>query len=277
VKAHINRSTLIRLALIASLIVHLVTMSTRLHADSGSCGGATTTVPFTDVAGSIFFCSIAEAFFSGLTNGTTSTTYSPSQNVPRDQMAAFITRTLDQSLTRGSRRAALNQWWTPQGPSSIPTTPTGSDPVAVASDGADLWVVNEHGSIVRVRASDRKLLSTFTAPGFGSSVLVARGLIYAARHSQSGTEDLYSIDPAQTGGAATFVVKTGEDISVTFDQAGVYGVKCLPHYGMGMVAMIVVGTPTNIDQAKAVPQVGKAKQVFTTLFEKLEASKTAAR
>ncbi len=78
-------------------------------------------------------------------------------------------------------------------------------------------------------------------------------------------------------GAATFVGKTGEDISVTFDQAGVYGVKCLPHYGMGMVAMIVVGTPTNIDQAKAVPQVGKAKQVFTTLFEKLEASKTAAR
>jgi pseudoazurin len=78
-------------------------------------------------------------------------------------------------------------------------------------------------------------------------------------------------------GAATFAGKTGEDISVKFDQAGVYGVKCLPHYGMGMVAMIVVGTPTNIDQAKAVPQVGKAKQVFTTLFEKLEASKTAAR
>jgi hypothetical protein len=42
------------------------------------------------------------------------------------------------------------------------------------------------------------------------------------------------------------------------------------------VAMIVVGTPTNLDQAKAVPQVGKARQVFATLFEKLEASKTAA-
>jgi hypothetical protein len=63
---------------------------------------------------------------------------------------------------------------------------------------------------------------------------------------------------------------------VKFDQAGVYGVKCMPHYGMGMVAMIVVGTPANIDQAKAVPQVGKAKQVFATLFEKLEAGKTAA-
>jgi pseudoazurin len=78
-------------------------------------------------------------------------------------------------------------------------------------------------------------------------------------------------------GAAAFSGKSGEDVSVKFDQAGIYGVKCLPHYGMGMVAMIVVGTPTNIDQAKAVPQVGKAKQVFATLFEKLEASKAASR
>jgi pseudoazurin len=78
-------------------------------------------------------------------------------------------------------------------------------------------------------------------------------------------------------GAATFIGKNGEDIAVKFDQAGFYGVKCAPHYGMGMVAMIVVGTPTNEEQAKAVPQVGKAKQVFATLFERLAATKTAAR
>jgi pseudoazurin len=77
-------------------------------------------------------------------------------------------------------------------------------------------------------------------------------------------------------GATAFTGKNGEDIRVTFDKDGIYGIKCLPHYGMGMVAMIVVGTPANLDQAKAVPQVGKAKQVFATLFEKLEASKTAA-
>ena len=78
-------------------------------------------------------------------------------------------------------------------------------------------------------------------------------------------------------GAAPFVGKNNEDIAVKFDQEGVYGIKCLPHYGMGMVAMIVVGKPGNVDQAKAVPQVGKAKQVFATLFGKLEASKTASR
>jgi pseudoazurin len=78
-------------------------------------------------------------------------------------------------------------------------------------------------------------------------------------------------------GGVTFIGKTGEDVAVKFDQAGIYGVKCAPHYGMGMVAMIVVGTPTNEEQAKAVPQVGKAKQVFATLFERLAATKTAAR
>ena len=77
-------------------------------------------------------------------------------------------------------------------------------------------------------------------------------------------------------GAASFVGKNGEDVAVTFDKEGVYGVKCLPHYGMGMVAMVVVGNPVNADQARAVPQVGKAKQVFATLFGRLEASKTAA-
>jgi pseudoazurin len=78
-------------------------------------------------------------------------------------------------------------------------------------------------------------------------------------------------------GATPFQGKNGEDVAVKFDQEGVYGVKCLPHYGMGMVAMIAVGSPTNVDQAKAVPQAGKAKQVFATLFDKLEASKTASR
>lgn len=78
-------------------------------------------------------------------------------------------------------------------------------------------------------------------------------------------------------GAVPFVGGNGEDISVKFDQAGIYGVKCLPHYAMGMVAMIVVGTPTNIEQAKAVPQVGKAKQIFATLFERVEAAKTLSR
>jgi hypothetical protein len=90
-----KRRSLIRMTLIVALASIITTASTHLRADTGTCSGQMITLPFTDVAGSPFFCSIAEAYFSGLSNGTSSTTYSPSQNVPRDQMAAFITRTQD--------------------------------------------------------------------------------------------------------------------------------------------------------------------------------------
>lgn len=76
--------------------------------------------------------------------------------------------------------------------------------------------------------------------------------------------------------AAPLAGKSCEDVAVTFDKPGVYGVKCLPHYGMGMVAMVVVGTPTNLDEARAIPQTGKAKQVMAGLFDKL-AAQTAAK
>jgi pseudoazurin len=76
--------------------------------------------------------------------------------------------------------------------------------------------------------------------------------------------------------AAPFAGKSGEDIAVTFDRPGIYGVKCLPHFGMGMVAMVVVGTPANLDEAKATPLAGKAKQVMAGLFDKL-AAQTAAK
>jgi pseudoazurin len=70
-------------------------------------------------------------------------------------------------------------------------------------------------------------------------------------------------------GAVPFVGKVNQDITVTFDKPGMYGVKCLPHYGMGMVGLIVVGTPANQSEAMAVTHPGKAKQVMTALFGKL--------
>jgi pseudoazurin len=67
-------------------------------------------------------------------------------------------------------------------------------------------------------------------------------------------------------GAEPFKGKPGEEVTVTLDKEGVYGVKCAPHYGMGMVALIEVGSPVNADAAKAVKQTGKAKTVFAELF-----------
>src|SRR6516225_6211612 len=150
-----NRRLTIRIFLLVSFVTGLTLTSTRLHADSGTCGGVTTTVPFTDVMSSPFFCQIAEAFFSGLTNGTSATTYSPSANVTRDQMAAFITRTQDSALRRGNKRAALDQWASPVALPLTGRTTVGTGTIFVKSDGADLWVADFTSSDVkRVRASD---------------------------------------------------------------------------------------------------------------------------
>lgn len=81
--------------------------------------------------------------------------------------------------------------------------------------------------------------------------------------------DAQSIDGMLPPGAEPFKGKISEEIKITVTAEGVYGVKCLPHYGMGMVAMIVVGNPVNADEAKAVKQPGKAKKVFAELFAEI--------
>lgn len=69
-------------------------------------------------------------------------------------------------------------------------------------------------------------------------------------------------------GAEPFIGKMNEQADVTFKQNGVYGIKCKPHYGMGMVALIVVGEPANLEAAAAAKHPGKAKQVFADLVAK---------
>jgi pseudoazurin len=86
-----------------------------------------------------------------------------------------------------------------------------------------------------------------------------------------------TVDGMLPEGGQKFVGKVNEELAITFDKAGVYGYKCKPHYGMGMVGMIVVGDATNTDQAKEAKHPGKAKQAFANLFDKLAATQTAAK
>jgi hypothetical protein len=200
---NIRRQTWMSASLVLALALLITAASTRLQADSGTCGGQIINLPFTDVAGNAFFCQIAAAYFSGLTNGTTATTYSPGNVVTREQMAAFITRTQDSALRRGSRRAALNQW-TQGAFSAGGITTVGTDPRFVQCDGADLWVANNiDGTVSRVRASDGKLLETWTGAEGAYGVLVARGRIFVTGNTIPGK--LYRIDPKQAAGSVTLV------------------------------------------------------------------------
>ncbi|HSE97424.1 MAG TPA: S-layer homology domain-containing protein [Blastocatellia bacterium] len=194
-----TRRLMNRAALLLAFIAVLAVASTRMRAEAGMCGGNNVSLPFADVQGNQFFCQIAAAYFSGLTNGTGPNSYSPGNNVSREQMAAFITRTLDQSLRRGSRRAALERWWTPQGPTDIALTTVGQAPRNVKSDGEHLWVANGDGTVSQVQASTGKLLGTWTGADTTWDLLVARGGIYVTGLDNPGK--LYRIDPAQSPGA----------------------------------------------------------------------------
>lgn len=221
------------LTLVMSMLITLSGTVSLLRADTGICGNTNVTLPFTDVAGNPFFCQIAAAYFSGLTSGAGGSSYNPSGTVNRDQMAAFITRTLDQSLKRGSRRAALKQFWTPHDSFEVPLTTVGNHPLGVACDGADLWVANAgDGTVSRVRASDRKLLETWTGANTAERVLVAKGRIYVLGGS-NGPAKLYQIDPTQPAGVVTTlnvnlgvgtadIAFDGERIWLTNDGGGIH-------------------------------------------------------
>lgn len=77
-----------------------------------------------------------------------------------------------------------------------------------------------------------------------------------------------SIPEMMPAGAEPFIGKMNEQADITFQQPGVYGIKCKPHYGMGMVALVVVGEPTNLDAAATAKHPGKAKQTFADLVAK---------
>jgi len=61
-------------------------------------------------------------------------------------------------------------------------------------------------------------------------------------------------------GAEAWKGKINEEITVTFDQEGFYGYKCLPHFALGMVGLIQVGEPATPPDAAVTDKLpGKAK------------------
>jgi hypothetical protein len=199
-----------------------------LRADTGSCGGASASLPFTDVVGSPFFCQIAEAFFSALIDDTSGTKFDPQGNVTREQMAGFITRTQDSALGRASKRAALGQFWTttPHYDLGLARTTVGGNPSSVKSDGADLWVVGIGGNtVVRVRSSDGTLLGKWKKASEASHVLVAMGRVFVTADTNPGS--LYMIDPAQPPGPVSNVAgneMTAFPSELSFDGGRVWTV-----------------------------------------------------
>ncbi len=246
------RSYLCRATVLLALVTILSIASTRLHADTGSCSGQSITLPFTDVPSSnIFFCQIAQAFFTGLTNGTSDTTYSPTQPVPREQMAAFITRTQDSALKRGSRRATAGQWFMPQDVGVLKTTPVGNDPGFNCFDGEDIWVANfTSGSVTRVHASDGRVVGTWSGANFANNTISAAGFIYVTGLENPGK--IYRIDPTLAPGIVTEVENNlgASPVSITYDELNLWTANVgtgVPGTGSITRYNIVTDTETTFD------------------------------
>ena len=69
----------------------------------------------------------------------------------------------------------MDQFWTSQNSSVLGLTTVGTTPNYLRSDGTDVWVSNSPRTISRVRASDGKLLETWTGAAAAREQLVGDG------------------------------------------------------------------------------------------------------
>ena len=89
---------------------------------------------------------------------------------------------------------------------------------------------------------------------------------FIATQKGHNAETIAGMAPA---GARPFKGKINEEIVVRFPKEGLYGYKCLPHMGMGMVGLIQVGKPVNKAAATAAAQKlpGFGKKRMNALIE----------
>ncbi|QMV71439.1 pseudoazurin [Comamonas piscis] len=89
--------------------------------------------------------------------------------------------------------------------------------------------------------------------------------------ASSNGHDAVSIPGMAPAGAKPFKGKINEEIEVSFDATGLYGVQCLPHYAMGMVMLVQVGdVPLSGLQVPAeVPE--RAQQRFKDIVSRASA------
>jgi pseudoazurin len=117
----------------------------------------------------------------------------------------------------------------------------------------------EHQVLMLNKGSDGKLM--VFEPAF---IKIAPGdsVKFIATNKGHNAETVSGMTPA---GGPTFKGKFNEEISVRFTKEGLYGYKCLPHTGMGMVGLIQVGKAANKPQATAaansLPGMGKKRMV----------------
>jgi pseudoazurin len=75
-------------------------------------------------------------------------------------------------------------------------------------------------------------------------------------------------------GVAPLNSPMSKDVDVTYTAPGIYVMRCIPHYGLGMVAIVEVGDNTsNLDAASAIAYPPLAKARLTPIFDQIKSGK----
>jgi hypothetical protein len=183
--------------LLAGVAMPMLLPMRTAKAQGASCG------PFADVPSTSVFCPfILQAFFGNITQGTSPTTFNPSDPVTRDQAATFASRVTDLTLHRGAARTAIGKTWAPSSAAGGVATDVGGAVNDVVTDGTFLWVGRTDGKILKINLADRRLLETWSlTSGSPGKLGVFAGQVWIA----DGQGRLHVFNPTGLAGSASLL------------------------------------------------------------------------
>lgn len=90
---------------------------------------------------------------------------------------------------------------------------------------------------------------------------------FIRKHKSHNAASIAELSPA---GYPGFMGKIDEEIEVTYDNAGFYGIKCTPHYAQGMVMLIKVGDASLPESYRAFKAPGIADKRFQEIYARID-------
>ncbi len=103
------------------------------------------------------------------------------------------------------------------------------------------------GSLSGVACADEIEVKMLNTDGEGQRMLFQPGFVkakvgdtikFVPTEKPHNAESIPELWPE---GVPTFKGPLNEEVSFKIEKPGIYGIKCMPHYGMGMIGLVVVG------------------------------------
>ena len=84
------------------------------------------------------------------------------------------------------------------------------------------------------------------------------------------TDKGHNVEMVSSPNDMKFKSKNNKEVSLTFEQTGIYYYWCTPHKGMGMIGLILVGEDkSNFDQVSNAKALGKSRKKLKRLLNEL--------